>query len=54
MPGRALPMKDAWGRDRPRGAADWALIRGCLNGGTRQLVAGTAVEAGGTQGSETS
>ena len=36
-------MKDVWGRDRPRGAADRALIRGCPNGVTRRLLwAGTA------------
>ena len=36
MPWRTGPMKDVWGRDRPRGAADRALIRGCPNGETRQ------------------
>lgn len=56
MPWQAVPMKDVWGRDRPRGAADRALIRGCPNGVTRRLLwAGTAEFcAGGTQGSETS
>lgn len=43
MPWQAVPMKDVWGRDRPRGAADRALIRGCPNGVTRRLLwAGTA------------
>ena len=56
MPWQAVPLKDVWGRDRPRGAADRALIRGCPNGVTRRLLwAGTAgMFAGGTQGSETS
>lgn len=55
MPWQTVPMKDAWGRDSPRGAADMALIRGFPNGATRQPSwAGTACVAGGTQGSETS
>ena len=55
MPWHTGPMKDVGGRDRPRGAADQALIRGCPNGVTRQsLWAVTACCAGGTQGSETS
>lgn len=35
MPWQTGPMKDVAGRDRPRGAAERALIRGCPNGGTR-------------------
>ena len=35
-------MKDAWGRDRPGGAADRALIPGSPNGGTRQVLPVTA------------
>ncbi len=55
MPWQTGPMKDVVGRDRPRGAAERALIRGCPNGETRRLLwGGTAVVAGGTQGSETS
>lgn len=47
MPWQTGPMKDAWGRDRPRGAADRALIRGCPNGVTRRLLwAGTAFVRG--------
>src|SRR5690606_34924131 len=34
MPWHQAPMKDVGGRDRPRGAANRALIRGCPNGGT--------------------
>lgn len=36
MPWYQEPMKDAGGRDRPRGAANRAVIRGCPNGETRQ------------------
>ena len=36
MPWHQEPMKDARGRDRPRGAVNRALIRGCPNGETRQ------------------
>jgi len=32
MPWRLLPMKDVGGCEKPRGAADQALIRGCPNG----------------------
>lgn len=47
MPWQTVPMKDVWGRDRPRGAADRALIRGFPNGGTRQPSwAGTAFARG--------
>ncbi len=47
MPWQTVPMKDAWGRDSPRGAADMALIRGFPNGATRlSLWAGTAVGGG--------
>ena len=35
MPWHQEPMKDVGGRDRPRGAVNRALIRGCPNGGTR-------------------
>ncbi len=35
MPWHQAPMKDAGGRDRPRGAVNRALIRGCPNGGTQ-------------------
>ena len=38
MPWRTGPMKDVTGRDRPRGAAEWALIRGFPNGATRPLL----------------
>ena len=55
MPWQTGPMKDVAGSDMPRGAAELALIRGFLNGVTRQPSwAVTAVFAGGTQGSETS
>jgi hypothetical protein len=36
MPWYQEPMKDVGGRDRPRGAVNRALIRGCPNGVTRQ------------------
>ena len=36
MPGHQEPMKDVGGRDRPRGAVNRAVIRGCPNGVTRQ------------------
>ena len=36
MPWHQEPMKDVGGRDRPRGAVNRALIRGCPNGETRQ------------------
>lgn len=36
MPWYQEPMKDAGGRDRPRGAVNRAVIRGCPNGETRQ------------------
>lgn len=36
MPWQTVPMKDVWGRDRPRGVADRTLIRGFPNGVTRQ------------------
>jgi hypothetical protein len=35
MPRRQEPMKDVGGCDKPRGAANQALIRGCPNGETR-------------------
>ena len=35
MPWHQEPMKDVGGRDRPRGAVNRALIRGCPNGETR-------------------
>jgi hypothetical protein len=35
MPWRQKPMKDVGGCDKPRGAANRALIRGCPNGETR-------------------
>ncbi len=35
MPWRLKPMKDVGGCDKPRGAAERALIRGCPNGETR-------------------
>ena len=41
MPWRMGLMKDVWGRDRPGGAADRALIPGFPNGVTRQLLAVT-------------
>ena len=49
-------MKDVWGRDRPGGVADRALIPGFPNGVTRQFLAVThaVLVWGGTQGSETS
>jgi len=34
MPWHLEPMKDVDGCDKPRGAADQALIRGCPNGET--------------------
>jgi hypothetical protein len=34
MPGHQEPMKDVGGCEKPRGAANRALIRGCPNGGT--------------------
>lgn len=36
MPWHQEPMKDVGGHDRPRGAVNQALIRGCPNGETRQ------------------
>ena len=36
MPRYQEPMKDVGGRDRPRGAVNRAVIRGCPNGETRQ------------------
>jgi hypothetical protein len=36
MPWHQEPMKDVGGHDRPRGAVNRALIRGCPNGETRQ------------------
>jgi hypothetical protein len=36
MPWHMAPMKDVCGCEKPRGAADRALIRGCLNGETHQ------------------
>src|SRR3954462_10487066 len=36
MPWHQEPMKDVGGRDRPRGAVNQAVIRGCPNGETRQ------------------
>jgi hypothetical protein len=36
MPRHQEPMKDVGGRDRPRGAVNRAVIRGCPNGETRQ------------------
>jgi hypothetical protein len=36
MPWHQEPMKDVGGCDKPRGAANQALIRGCPNGATRQ------------------
>ena len=36
MPWQTVPMKDVVGRDRPRGAAERALIRGFPNGVTRR------------------
>jgi hypothetical protein len=36
MPWYQEPMKDVGGRDRPRGAVNRAVIRGCPNGETRQ------------------
>lgn len=36
MPWHQEPMKDVGGRDRPRGAVNRAVIRGCPNGETRQ------------------
>jgi hypothetical protein len=35
MPWHQEPMKDVGGRDRPRGAVNRAVIRGCPNGVTR-------------------
>ena len=56
MPWRVSLMKDVWGRDRPGGVADRALIPGFPNGVTRQFLAVThaVLVWGGTQGSETS
>ena len=51
MPWRTGPMKDVWGRDRPGGAADRALIPGSPNGGTRHpRWGGTSLRAGGYAG----
>ena len=36
MPWHQEPMKDVVDRERPRGAVNRALIRGCPNGETRQ------------------
>lgn len=52
-------MKDVGGRDRPRGAANRALIRGCPNGepGVRDGTSPLSECIGqlvGTRGSETS
>ena len=59
MPWRQMPMKDVGGCEKPRGAADQALIRGYPNGETRlgscpvtAALTHTAVE--GTGGTETS
>jgi len=41
MSWRQEPMKDARGCDKPRGAANEALIRGCLNGETLRQTADT-------------
>ena len=38
MPWRLLPMKDVGGCEKPRGAADQALIRGYQNGETHCLL----------------
>ena len=56
MPWQTGPMKDVAGSDMPRGAAELALIRGFLNGVTRQpsWAVTAPCGAGGTQGSETS
>ena len=56
MPWQTGPMKDVAGSDMPRGAAELALIRGFLNGVTRQpsWAVTAPMVRGGTQGSETS
>ena len=59
MSGHQEPMKDVGGRDRPRGAVNRAVIRGCPNGETQHPLCGvTASEyigcVEGTRGSETS
>lgn len=47
MPWQTGPMKGVWGCDKPRGAADRALIRGFPNGVTRRPSwAGTVFERG--------
>jgi hypothetical protein len=43
MPWRLMPMKDVGGCDKPRGAADRALIRGCPNGETPHLLWGVTL-----------
>lgn len=50
MPWQTVPMKDVWGRDRPRGAADRALIRGFPNGGTRRPYGPAPHSCGGYAG----
>jgi len=35
MPRHQKPMKDVWGCDKPRGAANRAVIRGFPNGETQ-------------------
>ena len=59
MPWRQMPMKDVGGCEKPRGAADQALIRGYPNGETHRST--TAVlppesigRVEGTRGTETS
>lgn len=50
MPWQTVPMKDVWGRDRPRGAADRALIRGFPNGETRRPYGPAPHSCGGYAG----
>ena len=59
MPWRQMPMKDVGGCEKPRGAADQALIRGYPNGETRLgscpvTAARTHTAVEGTGGTETS
>ena len=45
MPWRLLPMKDVGGCEKPRGAVDQALIRGCPNGETQHTAKGVLLQS---------
>ncbi len=54
MPWRLKPMKDVGDCDKPRGAVDQAVIRGCPNGETHLLRPEHIGPVEGTGGIETS